>query len=70
MGIRNQSVSAVGALEQQIFNNEFVQTALTAINSINDVKKTLGTISQLNNSLKGSLLTDIKGAINGALPRL
>lgn len=70
MSVRTQSVSKVNDVRKATMNNEFVQTGVNILNTANEVKRTLGSLSQLNNSLKKGLLQDLKGAVKGRIPGL
>lgn len=70
MSIRTQSVSKVNDVRQATMNNEFVQTGINILNTANEVKRTLGSLSQLNSSLKKNLIQDLKGAVKGRIPGL
>lgn len=63
--IRMQAVSIVKQVESTIYNNEYVKTAQEIVGAVNDVKKTLGVLSNLNNSFKNSLKQQLKTATGG-----
>lgn len=70
MSVRTQSVSKVNDFRNAVMNNEFIQTGVNILNTANEVKKTLGTLRGLNNSLKKNLINDLKGAVKGRIPGL
>ena len=70
MSVRTQSVSKVNDFRNMMMNNEFVQTGVNILNTANEVKRTLGTLKGLNNSLKKNLINDLKGAVKGGIPGL
>lgn len=70
MSVRTESVSKVQDVRNSIMSNEFVQTGVNILNTANEVKKTLGTLSSLNTSLKRNLLQSLKGAVKGGIPGL
>ena len=70
MNVRTQSVSKVNDVRKATMNNEFVQAGINILNTANEIKGTLGTLSQLNSSLKKGLLQDIKGSVKGRIPGL
>lgn len=70
MSVRTQSVSKVNDVRKATMNNEFVQTGINILNTANEIKGTLGTLKQLNSSLKKNLIQDLKGAVKGRIPGL
>lgn len=65
--VRTKAVGVVQNFRQAIFKNELVQSGINILNTANDVKKTLGTLKQLNTSLKQNLIQDLKGAVKGGI---
>lgn len=63
--VRQQTVSVVKQVESTIYNNEYVKTAQNIVGAVSDVKKTLGVLSNLNNSVKNSLKQQLKTATGG-----
>jgi len=70
MKVRTESVSKVNDIRQATMGNEFVQTGVNILNTANEIKSTLGTLKQLNTSLKKNLIQDLKGAVKGKIPGL
>lgn len=63
--VRQQTVSVVKQVESTIYNNEYIKTAQNIVGAVNDVKKTLGVLSNLNNSFKNSLKQQLKSVTGG-----
>jgi hypothetical protein len=63
--IRMQSVSVVKQIESTIYNNEYIKTAREVVGAVSDVRKTLGVLSNLNNSFKNSLKQQLKSVTGG-----
>lgn len=63
--VRMQAVSVVKQVESTIYNNEYIKTAQNIVGATNDVKKTLGILSNLNNSFKNSLKQQLKSVTGG-----
>lgn len=65
MKIRTESVSQLKNIENTIYNNEYIKTAQNVVGAVNDVKKTLGVLRNLNNSFKNSLKQQLKTTTGG-----
>ena len=63
--IRTQSVSTLKDIESTIYNNEYIKTAQNVVGAVNDVKKTLGVLRNLNNSFKNDLKQQLKSITGG-----
>lgn len=65
--VRTESVSKVQDVRKAIMDSSIMQTSINVLNTANEVKRTLGTLKQLNNSLKSNLITSLKGQVKGGL---
>ncbi|MDC3266485.1 hypothetical protein OAU13_01015 [bacterium] len=63
--IRQQSISVVKQVESTIYNNDYIKTAQNVVGAVNDVKKTLGVLSNLNNTLKNDLKQQLRTVTGG-----
>ena len=70
MKVRTESVSKVNDVRKATMSNEFVQAGINILNTANEIKGTLGSLKQLNTSLKKGLIQDLKGAVKGKIPGL
>jgi hypothetical protein len=70
MKVRTESVSKVNDVRKATMGNEFVQAGINILNTANEIKGTLGSLKQLNTSLKKGLIQDLKGAVKGKIPGL
>lgn len=70
INIRQQAVSKTNDVRKSIMGSDVIQTSVNILNTANEVKKTVGTVKQLNNSLKKNLIQDLKGQVKGGIPGL
>jgi len=63
--VRTQSVSLIKNVESVIYNNEYIKAAENIVGTINDVRKTVGVLAKLNNTLKSDLKQQLTTATGG-----